>query len=80
MKTSWVLNEEEKIRFLASRRKKKKERKKESPIVGRKTFKETELLTEKEMEEIRELIEASEFFENSKVHDMDPLLIRELIR
>ena len=83
MRTVWVLNEEEKEKFLENRKKKKKS--KSDPQVGKRysepiRLRPRILITEAEILEINKYVKLSEYFEVSKVNDMEPSLIRELIR
>ena len=83
MRTVWVLNEEEKEKFLENRKKKKKS--KSDPQVGKRysepiRLRPRILITEAEILEINTYVKLSEYFEVSKVNDMEPSLLRELIR
>ena len=77
MKTNWVLNEEEKERFLNSRR---KEHKSHSPNLKPRTLPSLSYISDEEMSEVNEFVNISEYFELSKVKDMGTGLIREVIR
>ena len=74
MRANWVLNEEEKEKFMNARRKKE-------PVKENKCKpKSVSYISEEEMIEVNEYIHMSEYFEMSKVKDMETELIRELIR
>ena len=79
MKANWVLNEEEKEKFMNARKKK-------APIKDKNCkARSGELksfchISEEEMVEVNEHVNMSEYFEMSKVKDMETELIRELIR
>ena len=83
MRTVWVLNDEEKEKFLENRKKKKKS-KSDSKVCKRLsepiTLVPRILITEAEILEINKYVRLSEYFKVSKVKDMEPSLIRELIR
>ena len=79
MKANWVLNEEEKMKFLNARKKK------EPNIMIKYTPKPRKLrpptiISGEEILEVNEYIKISEYFEMSKVKDMETELTRELIR
>ena len=79
MKANWVLNEEEKEKFMNAR--KKKEPIKENKCKPKsEQLKSVRYISEEEMLEVNEFIHMSEYFEMSKVKDMETELIRELIR
>ena len=79
MKANWVLNEEEKEKFMNARRKKEPiKEKKCKPRSGK--SKSVSYISEEEIVEVNEFINMSEYFEMSKVKDMETELIRELIR
>ena len=82
MRANWVLNEEEKEKFMNARRKKEpvKENKCKSKSVKSVKNKPVSYISEEEMIEVNEYIHMSEYFEMSKVKDMETELIRELIR
>ena len=79
MRTKWVLNEEEKERFLNARRKNFQQTPKvcETPRFESRL---PEYITSIEMQDVNEYVRLSQYFEKSKVKDMDTKLIRELIR
>ena len=79
MKANWVLNEEEKEKFMNARRKKEPIKEKNcKPKSGK--IKSVSYISEEEIVEVNEFINMSEYFEMSKVKDMETELIRELIR
>ena len=79
MKANWVLNEEEKEKFMNARRKKTPIQDKNcKPKSGKP--KSVCYISEDEIVEVNEFIKLSEYFEMSKVKDMETELIRELIR
>ena len=79
MKANWVLNEEEKEKFMNARRKKEPIKDNKCKPRSRK-HKSLSYISEEEMVEVNEFIQLSEYFEMSKVKDMETELIRELIR
>ena len=74
MKSQWVLNEEEKIKFLRTRKKK------HAVTLKCKLLKSLRFISDAEMLEVNDYVKKSEYFEVSKVYDLDTELIRELIR
>ena len=73
MKSQWVLNEEEKIKFLRTRKKK-------HAVTLKCKIKVLRFISDAEMLEVNDYVKKSEYFEVSKVYDLDTELIRELIR
>jgi hypothetical protein len=79
MKANWVLNEEEKEKFMNARRKKVPIQGKNCKLRSGKN-KSVGYISAMEIVEVNEFIKLSEYFEMSKVKDMETELIRELIR
>ena len=81
MKTTWVLNEEEKKKFLEGRKKNKKGspefKQPLPPLVPLKTL---NYLSDEEFIDIEKYIKMSGYFDRSKVADLGTDLVRELIR
>ena len=82
MKTAWVMTKEERKLRNEGRMKMRKPPKNninievgDNPSSGHIHY-----ISEEEMAEVNYYVEISDYHENSKVHDMDSLLIREIIR
>ena len=82
MKTTWVLNEEEKTKFLEGRRKNKKPEPDvfKEPAPPPRLMRPVSCISEEELLEVKNYVKTSGYFDISKVRDMDNLLLRELIR
>merc|ERR1711962_402616 len=84
MKTTWVLTDEERKQKFEGRGKRKscsgdsqpEENKEEASTAGKKTT----LLSEEELSTVEVYVRASDYWEQSKVNDMDTGLIRQIIR
>ena len=81
MKPVWVLNEEEKKKFLESRKRHKKSKTKllnnpASPLILRPI----KLISDAEQLQVNSYVKTSGYFEMSKVNDMETSLIRDIIR
>jgi hypothetical protein len=83
MRTDWILNEEERMHFLSNGQKKHNQ-KYDSEVceltAEPKRPTQSIVITEAEVLEITEYVKISEFFEASKIKDMESSLIREFIR
>ena len=78
MKTSWVLNEEEKKKFLESRRKKTDPVFKEPsppPLLKQKNY-----ISDAELFEVKIYVKISGYFDSSKVGGLETGLVREIVR
>merc|ERR1712209_324310 len=83
MRTTWVLTDEERKQKFEGRGKRKssgdsqpEENKEEASTAGKKTT----LLSEEELSTVEGYVRASDYWEQSKVNDMDTGLIRQIIR
>ena len=80
MKANWVMNEEQKKRFLDNRNKNKRPEtvlKEPAPPLP---LRPKNLISDEEMFEVKQYVKTSGYFDNSKVKSMETGLVREIVR
>ena len=82
MKTQWVLNDDEKMKFLNARRRNKKIQAGPSRLndLGGKSPRALWLISEADEVHLSSMVAISSFFDTSKVNDLNNDLMREIIR
>ena len=82
MKTTWVLSEEERIKFKERSKKRNRSTEDERINSGAESLslRNTCSINEEEMLEVNDLVKLSGYFDTSKVNDMETSLIRDIIR